>query len=67
MDCIQDSGTGISVQGEMINNLRFADDIDMIEESWEMLEESVHVLDKAGRNAGLKINVGKTKTMTFGS
>ena len=22
MDCIQDSGTGISVQGEIINNLR---------------------------------------------
>src|SRR2546426_8618778 len=32
-----------------------------------MLEESVHVLDKAGRSAGLKINVRKTKTMTFGS
>ena len=39
----------------------------MIEESWEILEESGHVLDKAGRNAGLKINVEKTKTMTFGS
>src|SRR2546426_12543360 len=32
-----------------------------------MLEESVHVLDKAGRSAGLKINVRKTKTMTFGN
>ena len=31
-----------------------------------MLEESVHVLEKAGRSAGLKINVGKTKTITFG-
>ena len=26
MDVIQDNATGISVQGEMINNLRFADD-----------------------------------------
>ena len=34
MDVIQDNGTGISVQGEMINNLRFADDIDLVEESF---------------------------------
>ena len=33
MDVIQDNGTGISVQGEMINNLRFSDDIDLVEES----------------------------------
>ena len=30
MDVIQDNGTGITVQGEMINNLRFADDIDLV-------------------------------------
>jgi len=34
-DKIQDKGTGISVQGTKINNLRFADDIDLIEESCE--------------------------------
>lgn len=66
MDGIQDNGTGISVQGERINNLRFADDIDLIEESCERLRKSVDALEAAGRNAGLRINVGKTKTMVFG-
>ena len=38
----------------------------MIEESYDMLRNNIHALDKAGREAGLKINVGKTKTMVFG-
>src|SRR6218665_1740777 len=33
MENIQDNGTGVSVQGERINNLRFADDIDLLEYS----------------------------------
>jgi len=44
MDGIQDNGTGISVQEVKINNVRFADDIDMVEESMERLRESVHIL-----------------------
>ena len=67
MDNIQDNGTGISIQGERINNLRFADDIDLIEESCDMLQKSVRILDEAGNDAGLRINIGKTKTMVFGS
>src|SRR6218665_1099096 len=39
MDKIQDNGTGISAQGLKINNLRFADDIDLIEESFETLQD----------------------------
>jgi len=35
MDNFQESDTGISIQGMKINNLRFADDIDLIEESKE--------------------------------
>jgi len=50
----------------MINNLRFADDIDLIEDSSEALQKSVCLLDEAGRNSGLNINIGKTKTMVFG-
>jgi len=57
VDVIQDNETGISIQGEKINNLRFADDIGMIEENIERLEESVRTLDMAGRNSSLKINV----------
>jgi len=66
MDVIQDNKTDISIQGKKINNLRFADDIGMIEENIERLEESVRTLDRAGRNSSLKINIEKTKTMVFG-
>jgi len=37
---------GISVQGVKINNVGFADDIDMVEESLQRLRESVHILKK---------------------
>jgi len=67
MDDIQNNGTGISIQGEMINNLRFADDIDLIEEDFDVLQESIHTLNEAGNRYGLKIHVEKTKTMVFGS
>ena len=66
MDCIQDNGTGISVQGETINNLKFADDIDLIEESWDALEKNITTLNQAGEKAGLRINIEKTETMVFG-
>src|SRR5207244_10214207 len=66
MDVIQDIGTGISVQGEMINHLRFADDIDLLEESCVALQNSVKLLSEAGIDAGLRINIEKTKTMIFG-
>ena len=66
MNKIQDNGTGISVQGLKINNLRFADDL--IEESCETLQDSLRFMNDAGNiyRAGLKINIGKTKTMVFG-
>ena len=60
MDVIQDNGTGISVQGEMINNLRFADDIDLLEESCVALQNSVKLLSEAGIHAELRINIEKT-------
>ena len=66
MDEIQDNGTGISVQGERINNLRFADDVDLLEEDFDTLQKNVEALERAGEKANLKINIGKTKTMAFG-
>lgn len=51
MDTIQDNGTGVSDQGIKINNLRFADDIDLIEQSFEKLQENVGLLNDAGNMA----------------
>jgi hypothetical protein len=39
MDVIQNNGTGVTIQDELINNLRFADDIDLIEDSLEALTQ----------------------------
>ena len=63
---IQDNGTGISVQGEMINNLRFADDKDLLEESCVALQNSDNLLSEAGIDARLRINIEMTKTTIFG-
>ena len=42
MDKVKDSEKGISVHGIRINNLRFADDIDIIAEEESALERTVH-------------------------
>lgn len=47
MDKIQDDGTGISVQGIKLNNLRFVDGIDLIEHSLETLQDNVGWLNDA--------------------
>ena len=67
MDGLRDSDTGNSVQGYRLNNLRFADDIDLIEERREALQANISTLHMAGEAAGLRINIDKTKTMVFGS
>ena len=67
MDSVQNNGTGISIQGEEINNLKFADDIDMLDEDWDLLVKNIQTLDTEGRRAGLEINVEMTKSLIFGS
>jgi hypothetical protein len=62
----QNNGTRVTIQGERIDNLRFAYDIDLIEDSWEALQESVRLLDIAGKDASLNINIAETKTLLFG-
>ena len=57
MENIQDNGTGVSVQGERINSQRFADDVDLLEISYEKLQENVCGLNIATQPARLKINV----------
>ena len=58
MENIQDNGTGASVQGEQINNLRFADDIDLLENSSEKLQENVCGLKYSGTTGWTKDKCG---------
>ena len=56
----------ISVHGIRINNLRFADDIDIIAKEENTLERTVHTLHNEAMRYGLVMNADKTKTMVFG-
>ena len=56
----------MSVQGLVINNLRFADDIDLIEEQQQELQDAIQTLSRESNKTGLVINKDKTKTLIFG-
>ena len=64
MNEIRNRETG--VHGHLMNNLKFADDIDLLEENLEFPKQNTNMLGVAANSAGLKINIGKTKTMVFG-
>ena len=57
---------GISVHGHCINNLRFADDIDVLASNWEDLQEMVDIVSEDGKKAGLIKNERKTETLVVG-
>ena len=66
MDKIKKDESGVSIHGIRLNNLRFADDIDIIEEDAEKLENTLQALNEEGKRYGLVVNIEKTKTMVFG-
>ena len=57
---------GVRVGGQMVNNLRFADDIDLFAEDEGQLQELTDVVHTSSQRFRLKINVEKTKTTTIG-
>ena len=59
---LEEVQAGIMIAGRNINNLRYADDINLMAES----KEEVEPLDESERRewkAGLKLNIQKTKIM----
>jgi hypothetical protein len=58
---------GVKINGESINNLCFADDIDLIDEDIQRLESTAQELSNEGKRYGLAMNFEKTKTMVFGA
>ena len=57
---------GVSVHGNRVNNLRFAGDIYIIEQSNKKVNDTVDKLHTESERYGMHINVIKTKTMVFG-
>lgn len=66
LDKIRDKENGVEISGTRINNLCFADDIDLIERDVHRLEGMAQVLNEEGQRYGLNMNLDKTKTLVFG-
>ena len=64
---MQEEMPGVSIHGTRVNNLRFADDIDLIEADREQLQTSLTVVYEDSKKAGLVIHPGKTKVLVFGN
>lgn len=59
------SSEGIKVNGEIINNIRYADDTVIIADSEENLQRLLDKITDEGNRWGLRINTKKTKTMVI--
>ena len=57
---------GIKIAGRNINNLRYADDTILMEESEEELKSLLMKVKEESKKVGLKLNIQKTKIMASG-
>ena len=62
---LDDAQIGACIQGEQINNLRFADDIVLIAETPEELQTFVNRVYESSSDYGLKINIAKTEVQVI--
>src|SRR6266516_925172 len=54
---------GVKVGGQLVSDVRFADDQDMVASTGSGLQSQMNKLNDTAKNFGMKINVQKTKTM----
>ena len=62
---LDESQAGIEIVGRNINNLRYADDTNLMAESEEELKRLLKVKEESEK-VGLKLNIQKTKIMASG-
>ena len=62
---LDEAQAGIKIAGRNINNLRYADDINLLGESEELKSLLMKVKEES-ENVGLKLNIQKTKITAFG-
>ena len=65
-DTLEKFDGGAKCGGRIINNLRFADDIDLITESEEKLKELTTLMDSIAKKYGMEISPEKSKIMVTG-
>ena len=63
---LEEAQAGIKIAGRNINNLRYADDTTLMAESEEELKSLLMKVKEESEKVGLKLNIQKTKIMSFG-
>ena len=63
---LDEAQVGIKIVGRNTNNLRYADDTTLMAESEEEITSLLMKVKEESENAGLKLNIQKTKTMASG-
>ena len=63
---LDEAQAGIKIARRNINNLKYADDIILMEENEEGLKSLLMRVKKETEKAGLKLNIQKTKVMASG-
>ena len=63
---LKEAQTGIKISRRNINNLRYADDTTLMEESEEELKSLLTKVKEESENIGLMLNIQKTKIMASG-
>ena len=63
---LKEAQAEIKIAGRNINNLRYADDATLMAESEEQLNSLLMKVKEESENSGLKLNIQKTKIMSFG-
>ena len=62
---LEEAQAGIKIAGRNINNLRYADDVTLMEESEEELNSRLMKVKEESEKTYLKLNIQKTKIMAF--
>ena len=63
---LDESQAGIKITGRKISNFRYADDTTLMAENEEELKSLLMRVKEESENAGLKLEVQKTKIMASG-
>ena len=63
---LEEAQAGIKISGRSINNLRYADDTNLMAESEEELKNLLMKVKEENEKVGLKLNIQKTKIMASG-
>ena len=63
---LKEAQARIKIAGRNINNLRYADDTNLMAESEEELKSLLMKVKEESEKVGLKLNIQKTKIMTSG-